>query len=90
MSNQKIRNQLQEAHNTNSRLMEDIHQLSAGWNESKHKLSEKESLWKESMEYQHDRSLRSHVHSLSLVHKDTATLKNEFYILKAAVKRLVY
>ena len=70
--------------------MEDIHQLSAGWNEARRQLSERESQWKENMDFEHGCSLQSHVHSLSTAQKDVSALKSEFSILQAAVKRLVH
>ena len=50
MNNNKLRQQLEEAQSTSDRLMEDIHQLTARWNESQLTLREKEAQWQESLE----------------------------------------
>ena len=55
MNNNKLRQQLEEAQSTSNRLMEDIHQLTARWNESQLKLREKEAHWQESFEVKEER-----------------------------------
>jgi len=55
MNNNKLRQQLEEAQSSSNRLMEDIHQLTARWNESQLKLREKEAHWQESFEVKEER-----------------------------------
>ena len=76
MSNNKLRQQLEEAQATNRRLMEDVHQLTAGWNETKQKLREREAHWQESFEVRGEgkgvgREGREGIHLLATVYKET-------------------
>lgn len=48
--NSKLRQHLEEAQGTSSRLMEDVQQLSTRWEEAQRRLHEKEEQWRESME----------------------------------------
>ena len=87
MNNQKLRQQLEEAQNTNARLMEDVQQLTSGWNESRQKLQKREALWQENFEHESGRSQKLHHLSLSIVKKDALVIKNEMDSLQQNIQR---
>ena len=87
MSNQKLRQQLEEAQSTNARLMEDVEHLTARWNESREKLQKTEALWQENFVNESGRSQKLHHLSLSLIKKDALAVKNEFDALKQNIQR---
>ena len=87
MNNQKLRQQLEEAQNTNARLMEDVQHLTEGWNESREKLQKREALWQESFEHESGRSQKLHHFSLSLVKKDALVIKNEMENIQQNLQR---
>ena len=87
MNNQKLRQQLEEAQNTNARLMEDVQQLTCGWNESRQKLQKREALWQENFEHESGRSQKLHHLSLSIIKKDALVIKNEMDSLQQNIQR---
>ena len=87
MNNQKLRQQLEEAQSTNARLMEDVQQLTAGWNESREKLQKREALWQENLENESCRSQKLHHLNLSLIMKDALVIKNEVSSLQQNIQR---
>ena len=89
MNNQKLRQQLEEAQSTNARLMEDVEQLTSGWNESRQMLQKREVIWQENLESESGRSQKMHQLNLSLIKKDTLAIKSEMNSIQQNIKRYI-
>ena len=87
MNNQKLRQQLEEAQSTNARLMEDVEQLTAGWNESRQMLQKREVVWQENLESESGRSQKMHQLNLTLIKKDTLAIKSEINSIQQNIQR---
>ncbi len=89
VSNQTLRQQLEESQDTNSRLSEDVEQLTDGWRESQERLREREEQWKSSLKRENLSSKTSHQLSLVLARRDACQLKKSISTLGSSVKRYV-
>ncbi len=85
-NNQKLREQLRESQDTNQRLMDDVHQLTFRWKETKNKLEERESALAKDMERQTSKMLDSHQRALSASLKDTTNVKDELADMLASIQ----
>ncbi len=87
VSNQTLRQQLEESQDTNSRLSEDVEQLTVGWRESQERLKGREEQWKSSLKRENLSSLTSHQLSLVLARREASQLKKTISALGTSVKR---
>lgn len=85
VNNQKLREQVRESQETIQRLMEDVQELTFGWEESQARLEEKERAWQEKMETQTSKSAQSHQTSLSACFQDVASTKDQFNDVTASI-----
>lgn len=89
MNNQKLRHQLEEAQSTNARLMQDVEQLTAGWNESRQMLQKREAVLQENFENESGRSQKLYQLNLNLVKKNALAIKSEMDSLQQTLQRYI-
>ena len=89
VGNQNLREQLEESLDTNSRLAEDIKQLTGGWRESQEKLKGSEEQWKRTLQQESVSSRNAQHTSLAMAGRKVSRLKQSVSTLGSAVKRFV-
>ena len=87
LSNQALRQQLEESQNTNSRLTDDVDQLTIKLKENQLKLKDSEDVWRENFQKEAHSSASSHQLSLAVAMRDVSRVKSDLSTLGNAVKR---
>ncbi len=90
VGNQDLREQLEESQETNSRLAEDVKQLTVGWRESQDRLRGSEELWRKDLQQESLSSLTAQRTSLAVAGRKVSRLKITMSALGSAVKRCVF
>lgn len=90
VGNQSLREQLEESQETNSRLAEDVKQMSGGWRDSQDRLRGSEEQWRKTLQQESLSSRNAQRTSLAVAGKKVNRLKNTMSAIGTAVKRCVY
>ena len=87
LSNQTLRQQLEESQDTNSRLTDDIDQLTIKLKEYQLKLKESEDVWRKNLQREAHTSANSHQLSLAVAMRDVSRVKSNLRTFGSSVKR---